>query len=81
MKELFVAEQPRPTPTLTASNPPVAAAPASATATSEPAKVPNKNDDSMSNPAYIIVPSVLGGIFCLYLFYSLIKYFSENRTR
>jgi hypothetical protein len=35
----------------------------------------------MSNPAYIIVPSVLGGIFCLYLFYSLIKYFSENRTR
>lgn len=75
MKELFVAEQPKPTPTVTAS------APASATATSEPAKVPNKNADSMSNPAYIIVPSVLGGIFCLYLFYSLIKYFSENRTR
>lgn len=63
MKELFVAEEPKPTPTLTASDPPA----------------PKKKSNEFSNPVYIIIPAVFGGLLCLYLLWSLYKYFTENR--
>jgi hypothetical protein len=46
------------------------------TASDPPAK---KKVDDMSHPAYIIVPTVLGGLFFFYAVYSLFKYFTENR--
>jgi hypothetical protein len=72
MKELFVDE----TPTVTASNPP-AATPAATPAAAEPAK--KKADEMTTNPAYIIVPAILGGIIFIALLVMAVAHFMNRR--
>lgn len=43
---------------------------------SDPPK--KKPDNEFDNPAFIIVPSVLGGLMFLFCCYMLIKHFTEN---